>query len=200
MRPLAAASFAASLLAAAIAVAPAARAQAPAPADPTPRTEVGPHGAERRITIAGATLTLRPSADGFVDATLTAPAARVYEVLAAALGDVGLSVKEVDPRIQQVGTGPFRAQFRVGKQRLSTFVDCGTDAQGLRQADSFAFSMRVTTQVVAESAERATVRTLLQATGRPASTSGNDMRCPTTGKLEERIAEAVARRLAPGGG
>jgi hypothetical protein len=190
VRPLAAAPL---LLLAALAAPVAAPVGAQAP---TPRTEVGPNGAERRITIAGATFTMRPSADGFVDVTLTAAAARVFEVLAPALADVGLAVKEVDPRVQQAGTGPFRAQFRLGKQRLSTFVDCGIDAQGLRQADSFSLQMRVTTQVVEESAERATVRTLVQTTGRPASTSGNDIRCPSTGLLEERIAEAVAKRLA----
>ena len=168
----------------------AARAQSQAPP-----SEPAPPGPDRRIVIAGTTLTLRPSADGFVDVTLTAPAARVHEVLAASLGDVGLNVREMDPRVQQVGTGPFRAQFRIGKQRLSTFVDCGVDAQGLRQADSFSMTLRVTTQVVQESETRATVRTLVQAMGRPASTSGNDIRCPSTGKLEERIAEAVARRL-----
>ena len=186
MRPL---SLALLLLAA-----PAAHAQSPSPV--APPTEAGPPGPDRRIVIAGTTLTLRPSADGFVDVTLTAPAARVHEVLAASLGDVGLAVKEMDPRVQQVGTGPFRAQFRIGKQRLSTFIDCGVDAQGLRQADSFSLMMRVTTQVVQESETRATVRTLVQANGRPASTSGNDIRCPSTGLLEERIAEAVAKRLA----
>jgi hypothetical protein len=55
--------------------------------------------------------------------------------------------------------------------------------------------MRVTTQVVPEGETRSTVRTLVQAMGRPASTSGNDIRCATTGRLEERIAEALAKRL-----
>jgi hypothetical protein len=197
VRPLAPVTPLVALAAfAALAAAPArARAQSPDAADPMPRTEVGPRGPERRIIVAGSTLTMRPSADGFVDVTLTAPAARVHEVLAAALADAGLAVKELDPRVQQAGTGPFRAQFRLGKQRLSTFVDCGIDAQGLRQADSFSLTMRVTSQAVEESASRATVRTLVQATGRPASTSGNDIRCPTTGRLEERIVESIARRL-----
>lgn len=174
-----------------------AQAPAPAGAPPTPHTEVAPRPSERRVTIAGSTITLRPSGDGFLDATLTAPAARLYEVVGMAFGDVGLTAKEVDPTIQQVGTGTFRAQFRLAKQRLSTYLDCGLDAMGLRQADSYSVSMRVTTQVVAESAERATVRTIVQATGRPPSNSGNEIHCPSTGKLEERLAEAVAKRAAP---
>jgi hypothetical protein len=173
-----------------------AQAPAPAPTHGTPRTEVGPRGAERRLMVAGTTLTLRPSADGFIDATLTASAARLYEVLPMAFGDVGLVAKEVDQRVQQAGTGPFRAQFRLGKQRLSGLVDCGIDATGLRQADSFSLTMRVTAQVVEESAERATVRTLVQTTGRAPSTSGTDIRCQTTGRLEERLVEAIARRAS----
>lgn len=159
-----------------------------------PRTEVSSRPAERKITIGGTSLTLKTSEDGFLDATLTAPSAKLYEVLAAAYADVGLKPKEVDPARQQIGTGTFRAQYRIGKARMSTFLDCGLDPLGLRQADSFALSMRVTTQVVPESADRTTVRTLVQATGRPPSNSGVENHCPSTGKLEEKLAEAIAAR------
>jgi hypothetical protein len=169
----------------------------PAPAPVTPRTEVVPGVAERRIVVAGVSIAMRPSEDGFQEATLTASGARLFEVLPAAFADVGLTLKELDQPHQQAGTGTFRAQFRLGKQRLSAYLDCGLDAMGLRQADSYAIWMRVTTQVVPESAERSTLRTLVQATGRPPSNSGLEIHCPSTGQLEERLAEAVARRATP---
>lgn len=161
-----------------------------------PRTEASSQPAETKIMIGSSTIRLRATADGFIDATLTAPAATLFDVLTNAYEDVGLKSKELDPPRMQTSTGTYRAQYRIGKGRMSTFLDCGLDPMGLKQADSFAISMRVTTQVVPESADRATVRTLVQATGRPASNSGIENHCASTGKLEERIAEAVAKRAA----
>jgi hypothetical protein len=139
---------------------------------------------------------MRPSEDGFQEATLSAPAAALYTVLTQAFEDVGLKAKEIDQNAQQAGTGTFRAQYRLGKQRMSTFVDCGLDGMGLRQADSYAMSIRVTTQIVPEGAERATIRTLVQATGRPASNSGLEIHCPSLGTLEQKLAQAVAARAS----
>jgi hypothetical protein len=182
-------------------IASGARAQTPAPAPApapteTPRTEVQKDRTEQRIRIGGLTFAMRPSEDGFQEATLTADAARLFDALPAAYTEVGLTLKEVDQNIKQAGTGTFRAQFRIGKQRLSTYVDCGLDAMGLKQADNYALSMRVTTQVVPEGVDRATVRTLVQTTGRPPANSGLEIHCPTTGKLEEKIAEAIAKHAA----
>jgi hypothetical protein len=193
--PLVRSALTASALLAGSLVASPGRAQSPAPApsDP-PRTEVEARRPEQKVNIGGTSIAMRASEDGFQDATLTAPAARLFEVLAAAYADVGLTLKETDMPRQQTGTGTFRAQYRIGKQRMSTFLDCGLDPMGLKQADSYAISMRVTTQIVPESADRATVRTLVQATGRPPSNSGLELHCPSTGKLEQKIAEAVAAR------
>jgi hypothetical protein len=167
----------------------------PPPADP-PRTQVEPRTKEQRVNIAGTTIAMRPTEDGFQEATLSAPAAVLYTVLTQAYEDVGLKAKEIDQNAQQAGTGTFRAQYRLGKQRLSTFVDCGLDGMGLRQADSYAMSIRVTTQIVPEGAERATIRTLVQATGRPPSNSGLEIHCPSLGTLEQKLAEAVATRAS----
>jgi hypothetical protein len=164
----------------------------PPAAPPIPQSD--PLSKERRISIAGTTIAMRPSADGFQEATLTATAARLFAVLPEAFHDIGLTAKELDQNTQQAGTGTFRAQYRIGKQRMSTFIDCGLDGMGLRQADSYGISMRVTTQIVPEGPERATVRTLVQSTGRPASNSGLEIHCPSLGTLEQKLAEAVAAR------
>ena len=186
-------ALATALLATACAATTAAAQTTPPPADP-PRAQVEPRTKEQRINIAGTTIAMRPSEDGFQEATLTAPPAALYAVLTQAFEDVGLKVKEIDQNARQAGTGPFRAQFRIGKQRMSTFVDCGLDGMGLRQADSYALSMRVTSQIVPEGSSRATIRTLVQATGRPAANSGLEIHCPSLGTLEQKLAQAVAAR------
>lgn len=170
-----------------------AAAQTTPPPDP-PRTVVEARPSERHLTIAGTTLAMRPSPDGFQEATLTANAAKLFEVLPLAYADLGLQPKELNQNVQQVGTGPMRAQYRLAKQRMSSLVDCGLDGMGLKQADSFAMTMRITTQIVPDGADRATVRTLLQASGRPQSNSGNELHCLSTGALEQKIAEMVAAR------
>jgi hypothetical protein len=172
----------------------------PATTSTTPPVGTAAKGSEKRVTIAGTastgsiTLSMRPSTDGFHEATLTAPSAPLYAVLTLAYADVGLTAKEIDQNAQQAGTGTFRAQYRLGKQRMSTFLDCGLDPMGLRQADSYAISLRVTTQILPEGENRSTVRTLVQATGRPPSNSGIENHCPSLGILEEKIAKAVAAR------
>lgn len=165
------------------------------PAEP-PRTSVDARPTERRITVGGTTFSMRPSNDGFLEATMTAPAARLFEVLQQSYEDVGLKPKELDQNLQQVGTGTFRAQYRIGKQRMSSLVDCGMDGMGLKQADSYALTMRVTTQILPEAADRSTIRTIIQTSGRPQSNSGNELHCPSLGVLEQKIAEAVAARAA----
>ena len=157
------------------------------------RGRAAPVGAPRHRSPAS-TITLRPSDDGFLDATLTAPAARLYEVRRhrvrrrRAHGEGG---GPDDP------AGRHRHVPRAVPAREAApqhvLVDCGLDAMGLRQADSY--SVIDARDDAGGGRERRRARRCARSCRRRGGrrrTAGTRSTVRTTGRLEERLAEAVA--------
>jgi len=74
--------------------------------------------------------------------------------------------------------------------RLSRYLDCGSTVS-MANADHYAVTLQVSTQLSAAGAASTTVTTLLQATARPVGTAGEPVSCTSTGALEREIVTGI---------
>lgn len=127
--------------------------------------------------------------------THTVPAVldTAWAALPAAYGDLHIPVNAVDPSAHLLGSGMVSAQGSFAGTRLSRLLDCGASAVGMANADHYSVRLNVRTQLSAGANGGTTVRTLIEATARDAGTSTDPVRCATTGTLERRIADALAK-------
>jgi hypothetical protein len=86
---------------------------------------------------------------------------------------------------------------RLGKASLSQFVDCGGNAGGAANADSYAVTMTVLSRVTpASGGTGSVVTTQLLASARPVTVAGNTVQCASTGRLEQAINQRLAVEAA----
>jgi hypothetical protein len=74
---------------------------------------------------------------------------------------------------------------------MSQIITCGTDISGEEKANIYEVTLDVATGVGAAGDGKTNVLTMVTASARPMSTSGDPLRCVTTGQLEKRIANAI---------
>lgn len=117
----------------------------------------------------------------------------VWAALPAAYGDLHIPIDGIDPSSHMIGSGNITAQGSFAGTHLSRLLDCGVGAVGTQNADRFEVHLNVRTQLTANASGGTLVQTLIEATARDAGTSTSAVRCSTTGTLERRIAEVLAK-------
>lgn len=117
---------------------------------------------------------------------------RAWSVLPSVYRELGIPIGSMDDETRVLGNEGFRVQGKLGDTRLSSFLRCGRSMTG-DHADAYDVAMAVLTQVV-EDEDGTVVSTHVNASATPASVSGHAVRCGTTGRLEERIAQRVELR------
>ena len=124
-----------------------------------------------------------------------APAA-VYRVLPAAFTAVGMEPNAMIAAERRVALVDGRFRRRLGKERLSRYVACGTGMTGAPNADEYEVRLTVNARVapVEGDTARSALATLVTAVARPATSSTDPITCSSTGVLETQLA-AEARRL-----
>jgi hypothetical protein len=113
----------------------------------------------------------------------------VYE----GLGLAGAGI--VDEGQRRFGMAPATLPRRVNGERLARFLDCGYTVS-IPNADTYAVTLAIVTQLNGETTDATRVQTVLEATARPRDTAGNQVTCTSTGHLERLIASRLqlARR------
>lgn len=156
--------------------------------------------AKRRemVAVGDQVVLLEPTTARAIREELAMPADRAWAVLPLAYEALGLPLTTLDSERRVIGAGGVRAQGRLGGAWLSRYVDCGTASTGLANADSYAVTLDVVTQVDGSAnGANAGLSTALRASGRPASTStSNPVNCVSRGALERRLAELVREKAA----
>lgn len=118
----------------------------------------------------------------------------VWLALGNAYDAVGLEPNTILAAQRTLGVASVRKRARLGRERLSRYLTCGSDVTGVPNADSYNVTLNVSSQVVVEG-EGSVLTTLVTADARPMTTSGDPVSCGTTGALEARIADEVRARL-----
>jgi hypothetical protein len=170
---------------------------------PAPNSEVvGAQQSTRVATgITGAsTMTVaRTNAEDYVrSSSLAAPADRAWPAVAAAYDDLKLPVTlRVDAQ-RQIASQGKRFRGSLGGTRLGLLFNCGASSAGGDAADSYELTIDVATTVrPGADASQTSVQTIASALAKPVMTSGEPVRCVSTGRLEEKLVQAATKRLAP---
>jgi len=79
-----------------------------------------------------------------IESTVPAPANQVWKMLPAVFTELGLEVNFREPANQRLGTCFQKVRTRLGKDLLSTFVDCG-ETRSLPNADRYELALTVLT-------------------------------------------------------
>ena len=109
----------------------------------------------------------------------------IYRVL-----ELPVSARDAGRRAIAVSGAKVR---RVEGQAMSRYVDCGRGFTAGAIADSYDVYVWVETRLVPRDGDptRANVETAVTANASPASSSGNEVACQSTGRLERRISELL---------
>jgi hypothetical protein len=147
---------------------------------------VGPRGAL-------ATLSMIAEVDPVVEALAATPAG-AWSQVAPAYADVGipLSLSFDDQRL--AGNQGFRVRREIGGVAMRNYLNCGSSS-GFDNSEVYEISLNIATQVQPQADGTSKVATVLNATGTPMGVGSNSVNCSSTGALEERINDTIAKRL-----
>lgn len=127
-----------------------------------------------------------------------APMEHVWPTLPQVFETLGLRGQVLNAAQHQFGQPERTARMRLGDSPVSRYFDCGVRA-GVPNADNFTVTYTVTSQLHPGTEGRTQLRTLITASARAAGTGDRRVRCSSTGGMERRIHDLVARRLPSGG-
>jgi len=148
---------------------------------------------DQQVPIGRSRLNVRAIDTLGLDGVVMAPAAKVWEALPAILGDLGLEINFRDPAGRRVGTCYQTVRGRLGKEALSSYLDCG-ETRSVPNADEYEVAVTVLVTVEATSPNITTIHTFLIGVGSHPSVASNRIWCFPKGVLEERVRTAVEAR------
>lgn len=123
------------------------------------------------------------------------PVDSVWAALPAAYDEIGIPVKTMDTDARLIGNRNLRVRGRLAGMRLSRIVDCGSGQMGSANADTYTVTLEVVTTLQPQPVG-ALVETWVAGFATPEGVSAQAVRCTSTGRLEERLLEALGGRLA----
>jgi hypothetical protein len=110
-------------------------------------------------------------------------------------GELGIPTGLVDQKQHVFGNAGVKVRGSLGRQRLSTYLECGKVA-GMSNSDTYDVVVRVVSQVVPADAGLASIRTQVEGSAHSSGDSGPSVRCVSTGALESRIAHMMSELAA----
>ncbi|MGH7712462.1 MAG: hypothetical protein ACREOG_14325 [Gemmatimonadaceae bacterium] len=140
----------------------------------------------------GRTMTTTTSS---ISGELPFPVERVWAILPSVYDSLGVPATDVNASTRIVGNSGLKVRRRLGALPLSRILDCGT-TQGGPSAETYEIVMTIRTRLQPAGASATTLATEIEASGRPVSFAGNDVRCMSKTTLEKRIFETVKQRLS----
>jgi hypothetical protein len=123
---------------------------------------------------------------------------KAWAAVPAVFGELGITPSLVDSRQHVFGNAGANYRRTLGGQRMSRYFDCGSTA-GISNADGYDLLIRVIAQIIPAEAGLSALRTQVEATAHANATSGQVVRCASTGALEERIAHMVSDQAVRAG-
>jgi hypothetical protein len=127
---------------------------------------------------------------------IKAPVDKVWAMLPSVFAELGLPVNLFVDKTHQIGARSARFRGRVGKTRLSQYVSCGADITGEDKANTYEVTLDVMSAIGPLAEGQTNLLTMVTASGRPLATSGEAVRCTSTGAIERSLAQLVTLRTA----
>jgi hypothetical protein len=128
--------------------------------------------------------------------TIKTPLEAAWSKLPAVYGELSLPVTTYVDQTRQIAAKNAHLRGHLGKIRLSQIITCGTDITGDDKANAYEVSLDVQTALSPAPDGQTNVQTMVTGQAKPMSTSGEPVRCVSTGSLEKRIANLVLMKTA----
>jgi hypothetical protein len=143
----------------------------------------------------GGSLTITPGS-GAISATLAAPLTSVWYIIPTAFDSLGLQLSLIDPKRHVIGNEGIKLRSKLGKERLSTYLECGTTQVG-PNADSYEVILTVMTQLEPSRTDSTQTHITINtsAVAKPLQFSQDYSRCSSKGILEERLLDVISGSL-----
>lgn len=176
----------------------------PAPAQPAPASSTPPAATQVTRIFAGdfnpdlAHFEMVSGPDAGSVSYFRAPRDQVWPILPQTFQAVGLNGQVLNAATYEYGQPERTARMRLGDSPLSRYFDCGARS-GIPNADNFTVTYTITSQLHPGTEGRTQLRTRITASARSTGTGDLRVRCASTGAMERRIHDFVARRLPAGG-
>lgn len=117
--------------------------------------------------------------------------------LAKAYAELGIPLTTMNSADHRLGNEGMRRSHTLANDRLSSFLDCGSGGSGGANADVYAVTVSVVSELRALTDSTTEVATLVQATAKSMSLGTPPVLCATTGSLESQIASRVGGNTPP---
>jgi hypothetical protein len=134
---------------------------------------------------------------GVTDASATplnVGAEEAFQVMPLVYDSLSIPKTWLEPKQFMISSQGFKIRSRMGKTALSRYIDCGSTQIG-NNADSYDVFMTVTSKLVPNGKDAATLSTTVEASAKPLSFNQEYGHCSSRGELERRIAEVAKEFL-----
>jgi hypothetical protein len=130
--------------------------------------------------------------NGSVSATIGAPMQAVWRILPVAFDSVSVPLSLIDPKTHVMGNEGYKLRQKLGKERLSTYFECGTTQVG-PNADSYEIYLKVLSNLepVRGDSSRTRVTVTVSAAAKPLQFSQDYSRCTSKTALERRLLDVI---------
>lgn len=112
----------------------------------------------------------------------------VWPILLEVHEELGIVRGTIDRGSWTVGNRQFSPPARLGGDRISDLIQCGSDAAGVPLATNARVEMSLITTLVPYGEDATRMETRIEATAQRRGVGASTVQCGTTGRLEARIA------------
>ena len=127
---------------------------------------------------------------------IAAPLPSVWTHLAGAYSELDIPITVADTASHVLGTRSSTFRRQLAKSKVSTWVECGTTALGMKNADSYTVRLEIVTRLEPTPENHTLARTAVRGDAAAEGTGESRVRCTSNGRLERRISALVSERLA----
>jgi hypothetical protein len=131
------------------------------------------------------------SDDGSIVANIGAARDEVWRRIPSAFDSLGIPISLIDPKSHVVGNEGVKLRAKLGNQRLSTYIECGTTQVG-PNADSYEVYFTIMARLDSTGPATTRMTTSITAAAKPLAYSQAYSRCTSKVALEKRLLDIVA--------
>jgi len=127
-------------------------------------------------------------------ANLQFPIDKVWSAMSPAYDSLAIPLTVLDATTHTIGNEGLKARRRIGKTRIGEYLNCG-NGEGGPSADLYDINLSMVSRLQPNSAGGTTITTTVDGAAKPASFSGDYIKCATTGELEQRLVKFVEKQI-----
>ena len=127
-------------------------------------------------------------------ANLQFPIDKVWSVMPQAFDSLSIPLTVIDATSHTIGNEGLKARRRIGKTRIGEYLNCG-NGEGGPSSDIYDINLSLVSRLQPNAVGGTTITTTVDGVAKPASFSGDYIKCATTGELEKRLVKLVEDRI-----